>query len=303
MITDAKKLANGYRYLPYFLHILELLVHKISEEEATSSSNEKLLPKVVEFIKQFPEYLKIISHCTRKSEVAFWPYLFSIVGNPRLLFDQCLAQNDLETAASYLVVLQNTETLKPCENFSNMLLRAALKNCEWDLIKEIIRFLSAIDPSDLENDVFDLTSTINISAINNVTSAKQNVSRANSSVLQSPNSSISKDESTSRDESINNGNTKQKLTSKKSFTSQDCEMNRKSIESTISEYASDLIKSYKIKKLFEMFANLNYFNIFKWLQQFHSTQLVDNYVQGLSSLHFDFNWPYPIMINNKHKKS
>jgi hypothetical protein len=184
-----------------------------------------------------------------------------------------------------------------------MLLRAALKNCEWDLIKEIIRFLSAIDPSDLENDVFDLTSTMNTSAINNVSSAKQNVSRANSSALQSPNSSISKDESMNKDESLNNGNTKPKLTSKKSFTSQDCEMNRKSIESTISEYASDLIKSYKIKKLFEMFANLNYFNIFKWLQQFHSTQLVDNYVQGLSSLHFDFNWPYPIMINNKHKKS
>ncbi len=307
--TDAKKLANGYRYLPYFLHILELLVHKISEEEATSSSssssNEKLLPKVVDFIKQFPEYLKIISHCTRKSEVAFWPYLFSIVGNPRLLFDQCLAQNDLETAASYLVVLQNTETIKPCENFSNMLLRAALKNCEWDLIKEIIRFLSAIDPSDLENDVFDLTSAMNTSTINNVSTTKQNASRTNSSVLQSPNSSISKDDSISKDESINNVNSasKSKLTSKKSFTSQDCELNRKSIELTISEYANDLIKSYKIKKLFEMFANLNYFNIYKWLQQFQSTELVDNYVQGLSSLHFDFNWPYPIMINNQHKKS
>lgn len=37
MLLDAKKLAIGYRYLPYFLHILELLIHKILEEEAHSS--------------------------------------------------------------------------------------------------------------------------------------------------------------------------------------------------------------------------------------------------------------------------
>ena len=76
--SDATKIILGYRYLPYFLHILELLVHKILEEEATSYPDVKdpILPDVIEFLSQFAEYLQIISHCTRKSEVAVWSYLF-----------------------------------------------------------------------------------------------------------------------------------------------------------------------------------------------------------------------------------
>ena len=48
--TDARKITIGYAYLPYFLHILELLVHKISEEEATASPDDdhsaRILPQV-----------------------------------------------------------------------------------------------------------------------------------------------------------------------------------------------------------------------------------------------------------------
>lgn len=59
------------------------------EEEATQTKDprECILQDVIDFIEQFPEYLKIISHCTRKSEVAVWPHLFSIVGDSRLLFE------------------------------------------------------------------------------------------------------------------------------------------------------------------------------------------------------------------------
>ena len=115
---DARKLVMGYSYLPYFLHILELLVHKTLEEEAPLPSTDqstRLLGSVIKFIYQFPDHLKIISNCTRKSEVAFWPYLFSIVGDTKYLFEECLKRRDLETAASYLVVLQNIENIRECE--------------------------------------------------------------------------------------------------------------------------------------------------------------------------------------------
>jgi RAB6A-GEF complex partner protein 1 len=312
--VDASKIIKGYRYLPYFLHILELLVHKILEEEATASSSEiidPVLSDVIEFLNQFPEYLQIISHCTRKSEVAVWPYLFGIVGNSRNLFEKCLEQNDLETAASYLVVLQNTESLKVCEDLANMLLRACLKNCVWDLIQEIIRFLTSIDPADLENDIFENNPNPNDSHILNGSASKQDHS-FNSKFLKSKNNSVSSNSSLIvspkklvKEDSVDSPKndevffkSKQKLSKKTSFNLSEHEsLNKKSIESTIYDYGFDLLKSFRIKKLFEMFSNLNGFNIEKWLQQYQSTVLVENFVQALSSLHFDFNWPYPILIN------
>lgn len=84
------------------------------EEEATSKEPipDAQLPSVIEFIQEFPNlYLETIVQCARKTEIALWPYLFSAAGKPKDLFQECLKRQNLNTAASYLIILQVNMTI------------------------------------------------------------------------------------------------------------------------------------------------------------------------------------------------
>jgi len=133
--------------LPYFPHSLELLLHEVLEEEATSKDPipDAQLPSVVEFIREFPGvWARAVVQCARKTEIALWPYLFSVAGPPKKLLQDCLQRQQLDTAASYLIILQNLEPSSVSRQHATLLLDAALEQGRWELSRDLVRFLRAI---------------------------------------------------------------------------------------------------------------------------------------------------------------
>ncbi|CAM4663263.1 unnamed protein product [Leuciscus chuanchicus] len=149
---QALMLAQSCAALPYFPHVLELMVHVVLEEEATSREPipDPLLPTVAKFVTEFPLFLQTIVHCARKTEYALWNYLFAAVGNPKDLFEECLMAQDLDTAASYLIILQNMEVPAVSRQHATLLFNTALEQGKWDLCRHMIRFLKAIGSGESE---------------------------------------------------------------------------------------------------------------------------------------------------------
>ncbi|VDO65446.1 unnamed protein product [Heligmosomoides polygyrus] len=149
----ALEVAAACRHLPHFAHSLELLLHGVLEEEATSSEPipDPLLPRCVAFIQEFPEFLRTVAHCARKTELALWSSLFAVTGSPNDLFEVCLRDGQLHTAASYLIVLQSIENTQTSQEQAIRLLREALNAGEWNIAKDMVRFTRAIGSEDMDS--------------------------------------------------------------------------------------------------------------------------------------------------------
>jgi len=95
-VSEAVSFASHYQSLVFFAHALEILLHTVVESESTLQSgkdsgetdiSDAVLPTVVEFLDHFDASLDVVVGCARKTEVTRWRRLFSIVGNPKSLFE------------------------------------------------------------------------------------------------------------------------------------------------------------------------------------------------------------------------
>lgn len=96
-IKEAVVFASHYKDLVFFAHALEILLHTVVESEATLDcetdsddgeiSPDAVLPTVVQFLDHFEAALDVVVGCARKTELTRWRRLFSIVGNPKSLFE------------------------------------------------------------------------------------------------------------------------------------------------------------------------------------------------------------------------
>ncbi|XP_033103586.1 RAB6A-GEF complex partner protein 1-like [Anneissia japonica] len=296
----ALDIARSCTSLPYFPHVLELMLHEVLEEEATASEPipDAMLPRVVAFIQEFPEYLQTVVHCSRKTEIALWPYLFNTVGNPRDLFQECLTTGVLQTAASYLIILQNLETIKISRQYATQLFDAALEHKEWRLCRDLQRFLRTIGPGDEEDEL------------------RSPLPLANPNVFPLTNPPLTpKDpgmpgfkfhKSIPRTRSVSGGGpkTQDKTPDTGGGADKKPSFSKKinNAESTAEDYYIDLILCRHARKLLAgcrlrdlgMFCAYLDFKLGKWLtKERMRAAKVDDMVHALQCLHRDFKWPMP----------
>merc|ERR1712223_2024344 len=314
----AWEIARTCMNLPYFQHSLELLLHEVLEEEATSTEPipDALLPSVIEFIQEFPVFLQTIGRCARKTEVALWHHLFSAVGSPRALFQECMHNNDLETAASYLLIIQNLEPPAIAQNHATLLLDAALDRSSWDLAKELVRFLRTIDPEEVEEasqrplaNLNPTTPPINPSANEEEISlllGTLQVPRGRSTFVTHGAAKISpKDAVNHKDLSRSNSETKTSNNYRARIASTSSQKDEK--EPSAEEFFIDVILQRHARKLlsagrlFDLgtFAAQLDFHMVSWLKK-ESTRAarVDNFVLALKRLHSEFQWPFPLLLSS-----
>lgn len=117
------------------------------EVDNPPSSETALLPGVLSFLSSFPQYLDIVVQCTRKTEVRSWRTLFTYLPPPQELFEQSLQRGSLKTAGGYLLILHTFEELSSSSEELVHLLSRAKDEGDWELCKELARFLTALDES------------------------------------------------------------------------------------------------------------------------------------------------------------
>ncbi|XP_026091145.1 guanine nucleotide exchange factor subunit RIC1 isoform X1 [Carassius auratus] len=282
---QALMLAQSCASLPYFPHVLELMVHVVLEEEATSREPipDPLLPTVAKFVTEFPLFLQTIVHCARKTEYALWNYLFAAVGNPKDLFEECLMAQDLDTAASYLIILQNMEVPAVSRQHATLLFNTALEQGKWDLCRHMIRFLKAIGSGESETPPSTPTT--------------QEPSTGGFEFFR--NRSISLSQSA---DSISGGKFHLQKTlsmpfgpSSKGWCKDTDSAENLYIDMMLWRHARHLLEQVRLRDLGCFSAQLG-FELIGWLcRERMRVARLDDFVTALKCLHKDFLWPFPVI--------
>ncbi|ALC44865.1 Rich [Drosophila busckii] len=309
---SAWEIAQSCRALPYFPHALELLLHEVLEEEASSKQPipDAQLPSILDFIREFPVYLQTIVQCARKTEIALWPYLFSMAGKPKELFQLCLQSEQLDTAASYLIIIQNLEPSAVSKQHANLLLDIALNQRKWELAKDLIRFLKAIDPNEIDSPRCSMLLNVKIAPPQAQPQTQVNQHSDVFNLVLGPIATRERSYSTTVTSNLPKDN-KQPPTpssetvpanSSSSSTTPASLLRRKStkerqqreifcIDLILQRHARQLLQQHKLLDLGYMCAYLD-FHLVNWLtQEASGAGRVDNFTAALQSLHEQLQLP------------
>ncbi|KAF5894660.1 RAB6A-GEF complex partner protein 1 isoform X2, partial [Clarias magur] len=281
---QALLLAQSCSSLPYFSHVLELMVHVVLEEEATSREPipDPLLPTVAKFLAEFPLFLRTIVHCARKTEFNLWNYLFAAVGNPKDLFEECIMARDLDTAASYLIILQNMEAPAVSRQHATLLFNTALEQGKWDLCRHMIRFLKAIGSGESETPPTTPTS-------------QEPSSSGGFEFFRHRSISLSQTAETLSTGKFNLQKTFSMPSGHSTKGKESDSAENMYIDMMLWRHARRLLEQIRLKDLGCFSAQLG-FELIGWLtrERTRVARIVD-FVSALKCLHNDFLWPFPVL--------
>ncbi|XGW08300.1 hypothetical protein V3C99_010982 [Haemonchus contortus] len=299
----ALEVAAACRHLPHFAHSLELLLHGVLEEEATSSEPipDPLLPRCVAFIQEFPEFLRTVAHCARKTELALWSSLFAVTGSPNDLFEVCLRDGQLHTAASYLIVLQSIESAQTSQEQALRLLREALSAGEWSIAKDMVRFTRAIGSEDMDSPprtpppMRTSSSRRHATSINSVAEADDLVFarfQAGARIAKVRHSHAESRELTRKD-SAGSGKRVNRHASNEIGPPSPTQVNpvAEKMGAILEGHAVHLLEEYCLRD-FGYFVSALDLDVSQILVS--SRKFVQNFPNALTRLHSQFAWPYPV---------
>ena len=96
---------------------LELVLYSTVEDVYNGKCSMQVFERLIEHLKPFKSYRELIAHVARKMEPNRLPLLFPAAGVIEELFQTCLMDGELYTAAKYLVLL-GTDELPLCEQLT-----------------------------------------------------------------------------------------------------------------------------------------------------------------------------------------
>ena len=289
LTSHAMRITYSCADLPHFDYILEHLIHTVLEEEAAQGAptENALLPNVIELIRPFPNFIKIVGECARKTEIAVWTYLFGAAGKPKELFESAMEKGYLEIAANYLLIVETIEQPAVAYRLVRRILNACIESSNWALCINLINFIKSIAKNELPQSPISPKVSLPLGVL-----MHGDVTHDTDQLIHSTPARVATTKLAQQQQPPVPLDDK-KPARPQFMSSLELREDEDIVEKVLSRHARRLLTNLNLRELAIFSTNLN-FSLVKWIQnEDHYNIKIESYSNALVQLHTHFKWPLP----------